>query len=83
VYPGLSFNATKAMQVWENRKTPVPNYYADWNNWLPIMRAYEEKRRPSYFGTPAVNQVLETSLKIICKEGMDKRVIKTKFSKGI
>jgi alanine-glyoxylate transaminase/serine-glyoxylate transaminase/serine-pyruvate transaminase len=65
----------KAMQVWKNRKTAVPNYYADWNNWLPIMKAYEE-RRPSYFGTPAVNLIvaLETSLKIICKEGMDKRV---------
>jgi alanine-glyoxylate transaminase/serine-glyoxylate transaminase/serine-pyruvate transaminase len=62
----------KAMQVWENRKR-LPNYYADWNNWLPIMRAYEE-RRPSYFGTPAVNLIvaLETSLKIICKEGMNK-----------
>ncbi len=44
-------------------------------NWLPVMQAYED-RRPSYFGTPAVNLVvaLETSLKIICKEGMDKRV---------
>jgi alanine-glyoxylate transaminase/serine-glyoxylate transaminase/serine-pyruvate transaminase len=65
----------KAMQVWGNRKTPVSNYYADWNNWLPIMRAYEE-RRPSYFGTPAVNLIvaLETSLKIICKESMDKRI---------
>jgi alanine-glyoxylate transaminase/serine-glyoxylate transaminase/serine-pyruvate transaminase len=67
----------KAMQVWKNRKTAVPNYYADWNNWLPIMKAYEE-RRPSYFGTPAVNLIveLETSLKIICKGGMDKRVIR-------
>jgi alanine-glyoxylate transaminase/serine-glyoxylate transaminase/serine-pyruvate transaminase len=77
VPPGLALlmASEKAMQVWENRKTPVPNYYADWNNWLPIMRAYEE-RRPSYFGTPAVNLIvaLETSLKIICKEGMDKRV---------
>jgi alanine-glyoxylate transaminase/serine-glyoxylate transaminase/serine-pyruvate transaminase len=65
----------KAIHVWQNRKTPVPNYYAGWNNWLPIMRAYEE-RRPLYFGTPAVNLivVLETSLNIICKEGMDKRV---------
>jgi alanine-glyoxylate transaminase/serine-glyoxylate transaminase/serine-pyruvate transaminase len=36
-----------AMQVWENRKTPVPNYYADWSNWLPIMKAYE--RRPLVF----------------------------------
>lgn len=77
VPPGLALLmvSEKAMQVWENRKTPVPNYYADWNNWLPIMRAYEE-RRPSYFGTPAVNLVvaLQTSLKIICNEGMDKRI---------
>jgi alanine-glyoxylate transaminase/serine-glyoxylate transaminase/serine-pyruvate transaminase len=77
VPPGLALLmvSEKAMKVWENRKTLVPNYYADWNNWLPIMRAYEE-RRPSYFGTPAVNLVvaLETSLKIICKEGMNKRV---------
>jgi len=77
VPPGLALlmASEKAMQIWENRKTPVSNYYADWNNWLPIMRAYEE-RRPSYFGTPAVNLImaLETSLKIICEEGMDKRV---------
>jgi len=77
VPPGLALlmASEKAMQVWENRKTPVSNYYADWNNWLPIMRAYEE-RRPSYFGTPAVNLIvaLETSLKIICKESMDKRI---------
>jgi alanine-glyoxylate transaminase/serine-glyoxylate transaminase/serine-pyruvate transaminase len=77
VPPGLALlmASEKAMQVWGNRKTPVPNYYADWSNWLPIMRAYEE-RRPSYFGTPAVNLIvaLQTSLKIICKEGMDKRI---------
>jgi alanine-glyoxylate transaminase/serine-glyoxylate transaminase/serine-pyruvate transaminase len=77
VPPGLALLmvSEKAMQVWENRKTPVPNYYADWSNWLPIMKAYEE-RRPSYFGTPAVNLIvaLETSLKIICKEGIEKRV---------
>ncbi|CAM4255152.1 pyridoxal-phosphate-dependent aminotransferase family protein [Gillisia hiemivivida] len=77
VPPGLALlmASEKAMEVWKKRKTPVCNYYADWNNWLPIMTAYEE-RRPSYFGTPAVNLIvaLETSLKIICKEGMDKRV---------
>lgn len=77
VPPGLALLmvSEKAMEVWKNRKTPVPNYYADWTNWLPIMRAYEE-RKPSYFGTPAVNLIvaLETSLKIICNEGMDKRV---------
>jgi alanine-glyoxylate transaminase/serine-glyoxylate transaminase/serine-pyruvate transaminase len=60
---GTLMVSEKAMQVWENRKTPVPNYYADWSNWLPIMKAYE--RRLSYFGTPAVNLIvaLETSLK--------------------
>jgi alanine-glyoxylate transaminase/serine-glyoxylate transaminase/serine-pyruvate transaminase len=77
VPPGLALLmvSEKTMQVWENRKTLVSNYYADWSNWLPIMKAYEE-RRPSYFGTPAVNLIvaLETSLKIICKEGIEKRV---------
>jgi len=77
VPPGLALlmASQKAMDVWKKRKTPVSNYYADWNNWLPIMSAYQE-RRPSYFGTPAVNLIvaLETSLKIICKEGMSERV---------
>jgi alanine-glyoxylate transaminase/serine-glyoxylate transaminase/serine-pyruvate transaminase len=77
VPPGLALlvASKKAMEVWKNRKTPVGSYYSDWSNWLPIMTAYEE-RKPSYFGTPAVNLVvaLETSLKIICKEGMKTRV---------
>ena len=77
VPPGLALlvASPKAMEAWKNRKTPVGNYYADWNNWLAIMQAYEA-RKPSYFGTPAVNLVsaLETSLGIILKEGMDKRV---------
>lgn len=77
VPPGLALLVVsqKAMDVWKNRKTPVANYYADWSNWLPVMTAYEE-RRPSYFGTPPVNLILalETSLKLICAEGMEKRV---------
>ncbi|GAA4318358.1 pyridoxal-phosphate-dependent aminotransferase family protein [Christiangramia aestuarii] len=77
VPPGLALlvASEKAMQVWNNRKTPVGSYYADWSNWRPIMKAYEE-RRPSYFGTPPVNLIvaLETSLKIILKEGMEVRV---------
>lgn len=76
VPPGLALlvASKKAMETWKNRKTPVGNYYADWGNWLPIMEAYEA-RNPSYFGTPAVNLVLalETSLKIILKEGMENR----------
>jgi len=68
----------KALEVWKMRKTPVPNYYADWSNWLPIMQAYEQGK-PSYFGTPPVNLIvaLETSLKIICSEGIETRIRKT------
>jgi alanine-glyoxylate transaminase/serine-glyoxylate transaminase/serine-pyruvate transaminase len=76
VPPGLALlvASQKAMEAWKNRKTPVANYYADWGNWLPIMEAYEA-RKPSYFGTPAVNLILalEASLSIILKEGMDNR----------
>jgi alanine-glyoxylate transaminase/serine-glyoxylate transaminase/serine-pyruvate transaminase len=63
------------MQVWKIEKQFVPSTMQTGIIGLPIMKAYEE-RRPSYFGTPAVNLIvaLETSLKIICKEGMDKRV---------
>ena len=91
VPPGLALlvASEKAMQVWKKRKTPVGNYYADWSNWLPIMKAYEE-RRPSYFGTPPVNLILalETSLKIIQREGIDKRIkrhrdLGTAFRKGL
>ena len=77
VPPGLALQmvSEKAMEIWKNRKTPVSNYYSDWNNWLPVMKAYEE-RKPSYFGTPPVNLIvaLETSLQIICKEGMSERI---------
>ena len=76
VPPGLALlvASPKAMAAFEARKTPVGNYYADWSNWLPIMKAYEE-RKPSYFGTPAVNLVmaLEKSLELILKEGMENR----------
>jgi len=77
VPPGLALlmASQKAMEIWKNRKSPVPNYYADWNNWLPIMKAYQE-RKPSYFGTPAVNLIvaLEAGLKMITAEGMEKRI---------
>ncbi len=76
VPPGLALLVVsqKAMDVFKNRKTPVGNYYADFNNWLPIMQAYEN-RQPSYFGTPAVNLVaaLEVSLQQIVAEGMENR----------
>lgn len=77
VPPGLALlvASQRAMKTWKDRKTPVLSYYSDWENWYPVMKAYEE-RRPSYFGTPPVNLIvaLETSLKIIDCEGIEKRV---------
>ena len=76
VPPGLAIVVAgpKAMDAFRKRKTPVSNYYADWNEWLPIMEAYEA-RRPSYFGTPAVNLIwaLNISLGQILEEGMGAR----------
>jgi alanine-glyoxylate transaminase/serine-glyoxylate transaminase/serine-pyruvate transaminase len=76
VPPGLALvmASPKAMEAFRQRKAPVGNYYADWNEWLPIMEAYQA-RRPSYFGTPAVNLIwaLNVSLGQILQEGMDAR----------
>jgi alanine-glyoxylate transaminase/serine-glyoxylate transaminase/serine-pyruvate transaminase len=74
--PGLALLVAgpRAMAAFRQRQRPVLNYYADWNNWLPIMEAYEA-RRPGYFGTPAVNMVwaLNVSLGQILAEGMEAR----------
>lgn len=37
VPPGLSIviASQKALQVAQNRATPVPSYYSNWNKWLP------------------------------------------------
>ena len=79
VPPGLALLVVsqKAMEIFKNRKTPVGNYYADFNNWLPIMQAYEN-RQPSYFGTPPVNLIaaLEVSLEQIFAEGMEQRFLR-------
>ncbi len=76
VPPGLALlvASPRAMESFCQRRTPVQNYYADWANWLPIMEAYEA-RRPSYFGTPAVNLIaaLEVSLGQILAEGLPAR----------
>jgi len=76
VPPGLALLVAgpQAMKAWRSRKTPVGNYYADWSKWVPIMEAYEA-RKPSYFGTPAVNLVcaLNVSLGQILNEGMEVR----------
>src|SRR5215510_11248635 len=56
VPPGLALLVAgpRAMAAFKARRTPVASYYADWNNWLPIMQAYES-RKAAYFATPAVN----------------------------
>ena len=76
VPPGLALLviSPRAMQAFQQRKSPVLNYYADWANWLPIMQAYEA-RKPAYFGTPPVNLIfaLNVSLGQILSEGMGAR----------
>lgn len=76
VPPGLALlvASQRAMETFQRRKTPVANYYADWNNWLPVMQAYEG-RKTAYFGTPAVNLVfaLNVSLGLILAEGLEAR----------
>jgi alanine-glyoxylate transaminase / serine-glyoxylate transaminase / serine-pyruvate transaminase len=76
VPPGLALlvASQRALEAFRARTSPVRSYYADWAKWLPIMQAYES-RRPSYFGTPAVNLVaaLDVSLRRIVGEGMAAR----------
>ena len=76
VPPGLALlvASQRAMETFAGRSAPVRSYYADWAKWLPIMTAYED-RKPSYFGTPAVNLVaaLDVSLRQIIDEGMVSR----------
>jgi len=81
VPPGLAIvmAGPRAMEAFEKRKTRPGNYYADWTEWLPIMKAYEA-RQPSYFGTPPVNLIcaLDTSLGQILEEGLDARFARHK-----
>ena len=76
VPPGLALVVAgpRAIDAFTERRAPVGSYYADWTNWLPVMEAYEA-RRPSYFGTPAVNLIwaLNVSLGQILEEGMAAR----------
>jgi alanine-glyoxylate transaminase / serine-glyoxylate transaminase / serine-pyruvate transaminase len=63
----------RALEARASLRTP-PSLSIDWQEWLPIMRAYEE-RRPSYFSTPATNHVsaLPIALDEILASGMDAR----------
>ncbi len=76
VPPGLALLVAgrRAMAAFNARLSPVASYYSDWNNWLPIMEAYEA-RKAAYFATPAVNLVwaLNVSLGQLLAEGMEAR----------
>jgi alanine-glyoxylate transaminase / serine-glyoxylate transaminase / serine-pyruvate transaminase len=64
----------RALERFHARKEPSRSYYADWAQWLPIMKAYSECR-PAYFATPAVNlfSALEATLREILAEGIENR----------
>ncbi|MFL6194294.1 MAG: pyridoxal-phosphate-dependent aminotransferase family protein, partial [Thermoanaerobaculia bacterium] len=70
--PGLALMVAgeRALAARAARKAPPPPLYLDWHSWLPVHRAYEE-RRPSYFATPATSLVLalETGLGEIVSVG--------------
>jgi alanine-glyoxylate transaminase / serine-glyoxylate transaminase / serine-pyruvate transaminase len=76
VPPGLALLMVgpRALEAWRARKTPVPNYYGDFGQWLPVMQAYQT-RKPAYFGTPPVNLIyaLDVSVAQMLTQGMDAR----------
>jgi alanine-glyoxylate transaminase/serine-glyoxylate transaminase/serine-pyruvate transaminase len=75
--PGLALMVAgeRALAARETRKAAAPPLFLDWTSWLPIHRAYEE-RKPSYFATPATALVmaLETGLGEIVEMGVGARV---------
>jgi len=78
--PGLALLVTseRALAVRSERaarQAAPPPLYLDWNSWLPIHRAYEE-RKPSYFATPSTSLVtaLETALGEILEHGIEARI---------
>jgi alanine-glyoxylate transaminase/serine-glyoxylate transaminase/serine-pyruvate transaminase len=75
--PGLALlvASARALAARAERKAPPPPLYLDWHSWLPIHRAYAE-RKPSYFATPATSLVLalETALGEILEHGVAARI---------
>ena len=74
--PGLALMVASEAALAARAALPAaPPLYYDWQAWLPIMRAYEE-RAPSYFSTPATNLVmaLEVGLGEILADGIEARV---------
>jgi len=75
--PGLALMVAseRALAVRAARKSPSPALYLDWDSWLPVHRAYEE-RKASYFATPATSLVLalEAGLGEILQNGIEARI---------
>jgi alanine-glyoxylate transaminase/serine-glyoxylate transaminase/serine-pyruvate transaminase len=75
--PGLALvmAGPRALAARRAKKAPPASLYLDFDEWLPIMQAYE-RGAPQYFATPAVNAVLalDVSLAQIVDEGMEARV---------
>lgn len=69
----LMVASERALAARGARKASVP-MALDWHAWLPIMRAYEE-RRAAYFATPPTNLVvaLAVGLREILEGGMEAR----------
>jgi len=65
----------RALAARAGRRGHLPPMYLDWEAWLPVMRAYEE-RRASYFSTPPTNLVLALAagLAEIESEGVAARI---------
>ncbi len=76
--PGLALMvvSAKALEVRSSRRSAAPPMYLDWEEWLPVMRAYEE-RRPAYFSTPATNLILalEVGLREILESEIRNRFV--------
>lgn len=73
---GLALLVASPAALAAREKLEVPPPMAlDWQQWLPIMRAYEA-RRPSYFSTPASNLVraLPVSLGEIIEPSLHARI---------
>ncbi len=75
--PGLALMVAseRALAARAARRSPPPPLYLDWESWLPVHRAYEE-RKPSYLATPATSLVmaLEAGLGEILEDGIAARI---------
>ncbi|HEV3459003.1 MAG TPA: aminotransferase class V-fold PLP-dependent enzyme [Thermoanaerobaculia bacterium] len=75
--PGLALMAVspRALAARATRRGILPPMYLDWEVWMPVMRAYEE-RRAAYFSTPPTNLVmaLAAGLAEIESEGAAARI---------